>query len=349
MKMIEIGNRVIGPGFPCFIVAEAGVNHNGDIEMAKRLIIEARNAGADAVKFQTWITEKLVIPDAKMAEYQKQNLGAEYSQFDMLKQYELTYDQFKELKNFALEQKILFFSTPDEEDSADFLYELNVPCFKIGSGEVTNLPLLRHVALKNIPIILSTGMSDLGEVETAVRVIEKAGNRQLILLHCESSYPSDPSNSNLRAMDTLAVAFGYLVGFSDHTMGIEVAIGAVARGACVIEKHLTLDKSLKGPDHCSSLEPDEFTKMVRSIRLIENALGDGIKRPTLAELETKNVVQKTIVTARDIAADTILTDSDLTLRRASKGLSSFYLPLLLGRRVNCDLKVNTIVTWEMLG
>ena len=349
MKTIEIAGRKIGPGLPCFIVAEAGVNHNGDIDMAKQLITAAKSTGADAVKFQTWVTEKVVIPDAKMADYQKHNLGAEYSQFKMLKQYELSYDQFTELKDFAFEQKIIFFSSPDEEDSADFLHQLFVPCFKIGSGEVTNLPFLSHVALKNIPIILSTGMSDLGEVENAVRIIEKAGNHQLILLHCESSYPSDASNSNLRAMDTLAVAFGYPVGFSDHTLGIEVAIGAVARGACIIEKHLTLDKSLKGPDHCSSLEPNEFTTMVHAIRLIESALGDGIKRPTLAELNTKNVVQKTIVTSRDISENTILTDPDLILRRATDGLPSSFLPLILGRRVNRNIKANKPVTWEMLG
>jgi len=346
--IVDVAGRKVGPGYPCFIVAEAGVNHNGSLEMAKQLVDAAVKTGADAVKFQTWVTEKVITPDARMAEYQKQNLGREQSQFEMAKQLELSYDQFREIKAYADRQDTLFFSTPDEEDSADFLDELGVPLFKIGSGEVTTLPLLRHVALKGKPIILSTGMSTLGEVEAAVRAIEETGNRQLVLLHCVSNYPADPADYNLRAMDTLASAFGYPVGLSDHTLGIEIAVAAVARGACVLEKHLTLDKTMPGPDHRASLDVDEFAKMVQAIRAAESALGDGVKRPVPSELETKKVVQKSIVAARAIRAGEKIAEGDVALRRTSGGLAPTYLPLVIGRRVICDLDANRIITLDVL-
>ena len=225
---IEIAGRKIGPGHPCFIVAEAGVNHNGSLEMAKHLVDAACEAEVDAVKFQTWDTEKLLVPDAPMAEYQKRNLGKDQSQFQMIKELELSYGQFAEIKDYADRLGILFLSTPDEEDSADFLEKQAVPAFKIGSGEVSNLPFLRHVARKGKPIILSTGMSTLSEVESAVRVIEDTGNRNLVLLHCVSNYPTEPEDCNLRAMDTLAAAFQYPVGFSDHTLGSMVAIAVAS-------------------------------------------------------------------------------------------------------------------------
>lgn len=348
MREIEIAGHKIGPGHPCFINADAGVNHNGDLEMAKRLVDAAQAAGADAVKFQTWVTEKLVAPDARMAEYQKQNLGVEQSQFEMLKQLELSYDHFRKLKLYAEEKDILFFSTPDEEDSADFLDQLGVPLFKIGSGEVTNLPYLRHIGGKGKPIILSTGMSTLGEVEAAIRTIEETGNRKLILLHCVSNYPADPADCNLRAMDTLVSAFGYPVGFSDHTLGIDVALAAVARGACVVEKHLTLDKAMPGPDHRASLATHEFAAMVRAIRLVESALGNGVKRPVPSELDTKKVVRKAIVTARAIRAGETINQADLALRRTSGGLGPAYLPFVIGRQVACDLEADITFTLDML-
>lgn len=348
MDWIEIDGRKVGPGQQCFIIAEAGVNHNGDAELAKRLVDAAQEAGADAVKFQTWVTEKVIMPDARMAEYQRQNLGIDQSQFEMLKQLELSYDQFREIKAHADRKGILFFSTPDEEDSADFLEQLGVSLFKIGSGEVTNLPFLRHVALKGKPIIISTGMSSLGEVEAAVRIIEETGNHKLVLLHCVSNYPADPADCNLRAMDTLASAFGYAVGFSDHTLGIEIAVAAVARGACVLEKHLTLDKTMSGVDHRASLDTDEFVAMVRAIRAVESALGDGVKRPAPSELKTKKVVQKAVVTARAIRAGERITQADLALRRTSGGLAPAYLPLIIDRRVNRDLEANCTITLDML-
>jgi len=345
---ISIDECVIGPGEPVFVIAEAGVNHNASLDMAKQLVDAAIEAGADAVKFQTWVTEKVITPDARMAEYQRQNLGPEQSQFEMAKQLELSYEQFRQIKTYADRQGILFFSTPDEEDSADFLDELGVPLFKIGSGEVTTLPLLRHVALKGKSIIFSTGMSTLGEVEMAVRVIEETGNRQLVLLHCVSNYPANPADYNLRAMDTLASAFGYPVGLSDHTLGIEIAVAAVARGACVLEKHLTLDKTMLGPDHRASLDVGEFAKMVRAIRAVESALGDGVKRPAPSELETKKVVRKSIVAARFIRNGEKITEGDVVLRRTSGGLAPIYLPLVINRHVNRNLDENCIITLEML-
>jgi N-acetylneuraminate synthase/N,N'-diacetyllegionaminate synthase len=348
MQEINFAEHRVGLGHPCFIIAEAGVNHNGDLGLAKTLVDAARAAGADAVKFQTWLTEKLVAPDALMAEYQKQNLGREQSQFEMLKQLELGYDHFCELKLHAEGQDILFFSTPDEEDSADFLESLGVPLFKIGSGEVTNLPFLHHVALKGKPIIFSTGMSTLGEVDTAVRIIEQAGNRQLVLLHCVSNYPADPIDCNLRAMDSLAAAFGYPVGFSDHTLGTEVAIAAVARGACVLEKHFTLDKAMPGPDHRASADPAEFAAMVRAIRNVERALGDGIKRPAPSEIETKKVVQKAITARRIIRAGEEIAAGAVTLRRTSGGLAAAHLALILGRHASRDIQAGQTITLDML-
>lgn len=347
-EVLEIAGRKVGPGQPCFIIAEAGVNHCGDIELAKRLIEAAHRCGADAVKFQTWVTERLVAPLAQMAQYQQRNLGRADSQFQILKELELSYDDFREIKAHADSQGILFLSTPDEEDSADFLEELGVPVFKIGSGEVASLPYLQHVARKGRPIILSTGMSSLGEVEAAVRAIEETGNCQLVLLHCVSSYPADPEECNLQAMDTLLSAFGYPVGFSDHTLGADVAVAAVARGACVLEKHLTLHKTMPGPDHPASLDPGEFAAMVRSLRLVQRALGDGVKRPMSSELETKKVVQKAIVTARALRGGQTIARSDLCLRRTRGGLAPALLLFVIGRRASRDLEANVTLTLDML-
>ncbi len=348
MKSINFAGHKIGYKFPCFIVAEIGVNHNGSVETAKHLVDAAKKAGADAVKFQTWVTEKLVTSESHMAEYQKKNLKSKMSHYEMLKWLELSQDQFREIKLYSEKQEILFFSTPDEEESADFLEFLGVDLYKIGSGEVTNLPLLSHIAKKGKPIILSTGMSTLGEVESAVHAIENSGNTKLILLHCVSNYPANPVDCNLRVLKNLSAAFGYPVGFSDHTLGTEIAIAAVVQGACLLEKHFTLDKEMEGPDHKASLNPDEFSSMVKAIRRVEKALGDGVKRPVSSEKETKIVVQKTLVVCRDIKAGEIITESDLILRCAGGGLSYIYLPLIIGRSINRDLKANSAITLDML-
>jgi N,N'-diacetyllegionaminate synthase len=294
------------------------------------------------------VTEKLVTRDARMATYQMANLGYEVTQFEMLKRLELGYDAFRTIKAYADRRRYLFFSTPDEEDSADFLDQLGVPLFKIGSGEVTNLPLLRHVAKKGKPIILSTGMSALADVEEAVRTLRESGNDTFALLHCVSSYPADPSECNLKAIDTMFSAFGCPVGFSDHTLGIQVAIAAVARGACIIEKHLTLDKTMPGPDHKASLDPPEFAELVRAIRATEAALGNGVKRVAPSEFATRAVVQKVIVAARAIKAGTPIEQGDLCLRRAASGLPASHLAYFIGRRLNCDLAAGDVVSTGFL-
>jgi N,N'-diacetyllegionaminate synthase len=332
----------------CFVIAEAGVNHNRDLELAMRLVHAAKDAGADAIKFQTWVTEEVITPDAPMAGYQKQNIGADQGQFAMAKDLELSFDEFREISEYAHGAGILFFSTPDDEKSTDFLDSIGVPIFKIGSAEVTNIPFLKYVAEKGKPVILSTGMAGLGEVEQGVRAIESTGNREVALLHCVSSYPADPADCNLRAMETLAAAFGYPVGFSDHTLGIEVAIGAVARGARILEKHLTLDKGLPGPDHVASLDVPEFTRMVRAVRTVESALGNGVKWPVEAEFETRKVVRRSVVARRDIPAGSVLRVEDLALRRTSQGLPPSALEELIGRQLRESVRENTAIRMEMV-
>jgi N-acetylneuraminate synthase/N,N'-diacetyllegionaminate synthase len=330
--VIEVAGRRIGDGAPCFVIAEAGVNHNGDVELAMQLVDAAAEAGADAVKFQTWRTEKLVAPAAPLADYQRTNVaGADDDQYALLEALELTADEFRRLDAHARKRGILFLSTPDEEDSADLLDEIGVPLFKIGSGEVTNLPLLRHIAAKGKPLVLSTGMANLGEVELAVEALLEAGAPGIVLLQCVSAYPAEPADANLRAMATLRTAFRLPVGFSDHTLGDETALAAVALGACVLEKHLTLSTDLEGPDHRASLEPVAFADLVRRIRLVESALGDGRKRPTPAEKATKEVVRRRILAGRDLAAGTVLSLDDIVLRRASEGEFVETLEQLIGR------------------
>lgn len=322
----------IGSGAPCFVIAEAGVNHNGDLDLAKQLVDAAERTGADAVKFQTWRTDELVARGAPLAEYQQASAAeGEDDQFALLRNLELTDDEFRELATHAERRGVLFLSTPDEERSADLLDELGVPFFKIGSAEVTNLSFLSHVGAKRKPVILSTGMATLGEVERAVNVLDEAGTSDLVLLHCVSAYPSEPGDSNLRAMETLRTAFGLPVGFSDHTLGHDVALAAVALGACVVEKHFTLDTQMTGPDQRLSLDPDSFTHLVTSIRTVESALGDGRKRPVPAEDETKAVVRRRVRAARELRAGSVLEAADIVLRRAGDGAGPDALPFVLGR------------------
>lgn len=347
-RELTVAARRIGRGYPCFIIAEVGVNHNGQVDLARKLIDAAAGAGADAVKFQTWITERLITRDAPLADYQIGSSRGEKTQYAMLKELELSFDDFRELKHHADGAGILFFSTPDEEQSADFLDDLGQPLFKIGSGEITNEPFLRHVAEKKKPTILSTGMSTLGEVEKAVEVFRRAENLDLALLHCLSNYPALPSECNLRAMLTLEKAFDCVVGFSDHTMEPEIAVAAVAMGARIIEKHITLDRQLPGPDHKASFDVPQFASLVASIRRVEGAMGDGVKRPMPSEMRIKSVVQKSIVLLRDIDAGAVLKAGDVALRRSSGGLSPSYLSLVIGRRLRTPLKADMPVPLEAL-
>lgn len=323
-----------------FIIAEAGVNHNGDVTIAKKLCDAAKAAGADAVKFQTWITDKIITKTVRQADYQELNTGKQESQYDMLKKLELSYDEFRDLKAYCDKIGILFMSTADEKESLDFLIELGIPYIKVGSGDIGNISYLRYIGSKRLPVILSTGMSNLADVEISVNALRNGGAKDITLLHCTTSYPCAYTNVNLRAMDTLSQAFGLSVGYSDHTIGIEVPIAAVARGAVVIEKHFTLDRNMKGPDHVASTEPDEFKQMVKSIRNVEVTLGTGIKVPMKEELNISKVVMKKIVAKRSITNGKIFEEDDLCVKRNLDGLPAAEWDLIIGTRAHKDYKID---------
>jgi N,N'-diacetyllegionaminate synthase len=345
---VRIGSRDIGAGEKVFAVAEAGVNHCGDLDTAKALIDAAASAGADAIKFQTFKADRMVSPMAPKAQYQLDRTNQEESQLDMLRPLELSFDAHRELQRQCERRGIEFLSTPFDTECVDFLDELGVQAFKIGSGEVTNLPFLRYVGAKGKPMILSTGMSHLGEVWDAVRAIRDSGCDRLILLHCVSNYPADPGDVNLRAMETMKHVFGVPVGLSDHTLGIEVAIASVALGASLIEKHFTLDKTLPGPDHSASLEQHEMEALVRGIRKIEKALGHGRKEPAASEYETAAVARRSLVAAIDIPADTMITEEMIEIKRPGTGLPSKAKPYLIGRTARSFIPAGTVLTLEML-
>jgi len=343
-----VADRAVGPGAPALIVAEAGVNHNGDPDLAARLVDAAAEAGADAVKFQTFRTDALVTVSAPKAEYQRATTGGAGGQREMLARLELGPEDHARLQERAAKRGLVFFSAPFDEASADLLDRLDVPVLKIPSGEITNLPFLRHLAAKGRPLIVSTGMSTLDEVAAAVAAIEEAGGPPLALLHCLSAYPAPAAEMNLRAMDALRERFGCPVGLSDHTVGIEIAVAAVARGACVIEKHLTLDKTLPGPDHRASLDPGEFQALVRAIRSVESALGDGVKRAMPSEADTRRVARRSLVAARAIRAGEILTPGHVATKRPGTGIAPADLPRVLGRAVTRDLAADEAIAWEAL-
>lgn len=348
MDEIKLANKLIGKGRPCFIIAEAGVNHNGDVNLAKKLIDVAKEAGADAVKFQTFKAEEVVTKTAEKAAYQKIATGTEESQFDMIKKLELSPEGFRELSGYAKEKGILFLSTPAAKESVDFLDEIGVPAFKVGSGDVTNLPLLRYISQKQKPVILSTGMSTLDEIEEALKIIQHEGVEEIILLHCVSSYPVKVEDTNLRAMETLRDAFKLPIGLSDHSMGITIPIAAVALGACVIEKHFTLDKSLPGPDHRASLEPDELKHMIRAIRDVEKAMGSGIKIPTAKEEENKKVVRRSLVARVDIPKGAIITEEMLDFKRPGLGIEAKHIERVVGAKAKAGFRKDAIITWNKI-
>jgi N-acetylneuraminate synthase/N,N'-diacetyllegionaminate synthase len=345
---VHIGEREIGSGRVAFIIAEAGVNHNGDVKLAKQLIDVAVAAGADAVKFQTFKAEQVVSSLAPKAQYQLDTTDVDESPLEMLQRLELSCEASRHLRDYCQERDIIFLSTPFDRGSADFLEQLGVPAFKIGSGEITNWPLLEHVASKGKTIVLSTGMSYLSEVGEAVRVIQDTGNDQLVLLHCVSNYPAAPACANLRAIGTMAVAFQVPVGFSDHTPGIEVSLAAVAMGACMVEKHFTLDKNLPGPDHRASLDPHELKALVRGIRIVESASGDGVKRPAQSERDNRELVRRSLAAGCDIPAGTILTSELLESLRPASGISPTLRQQVVGRKTRRSLAVGQLIEWEDL-
>lgn len=321
-----------------FIIAEAGVNHNGRLDLALQLCDAAKAAGADAVKFQTWVTEKIIVPDTQKAGYQKANTGGQQTQFQMLKALELGYGQFARIKEYCDSIGITFLSTGDNPEDVDFLLGLGMPLVKIGSGDITNVPLLRHIGACGKPVILSTGMADMAMVCKAYQTLQDAGAQDITVLHCTTNYPCPPQEVNLRAMLTIQRELGCPVGYSDHTVGTEVPVAAVALGARVIEKHLTLDHSMEGPDHAASMEPDGFREMCRQIRIIEQALGSGVKEPNASEKAISGVVLKRIVAARDIACGEVLSAANLALKRAPEGLSVDHWDRVVGTSARKDYK-----------
>jgi N,N'-diacetyllegionaminate synthase len=339
-----------------FVIAEAGVNHNGSLDLAIQLVEAARDAGADAVKFQTFRAEDVVTPQAVTADYQRSNTG-ETSQFDMIKKLELSEAEHVRLAKHSEQQGIEFFSTPFSEDAVAMLVRLGVKRLKLPSGEITNKPLLECAADTGLPLLMSSGMATMEEVMHAVGWIAarwKAAGRpapgpeNLSLLHCTSAYPAPANALNLRAMLTMAQASGLPVGYSDHSQGIEAALAAVALGATVIEKHLTLDRNLPGPDHLASSDPQEFAAMVRGIRSVESMLGDGVKQPQPIEQNTRDVARRSVVIVRDLPRGHKLVDADLALRRPGTGIAPDQLASLLGRKLASDIDAHTTLEWSML-
>lgn len=326
-----------------FIIAEAGVNHNGSLVLAKKMVNKAKEAGADAIKFQTFKTESIVCEFAEKAEYQKDTTKKSESQYEMLKKLELTRNMHEELIEYCREMKIQFLSTPFDIESVQYLNELNIPIMKVPSGEITNYPYLKKIAESGKPVILSTGMSDLKEIEDALKVLRQNGSDNIILLHCNTEYPTPMEDVNLSAIKTLKEKFGLKVGYSDHTMGNDVSIAAVAIGAEVIEKHFTLDRTMEGPDHKASLEPEELKSMVQSIRNIEKAMGTGIKEPSPSERKNVKIARKSIVAKKEIKKGEIFTEKNLTTKRPGNGISPMYWNELIGQVADREYNVDELI------
>ncbi len=321
-----------------FIIAEAGDNHNGSLENALKLVDAAAEAGADCVKFQTFITEEVISKHAQMADYQKRNTGKTESQFEMVKKLELTFPQFEQIQSYCSQKGILFLSTPFDLPSIAFLNRIGVPFFKIPSGEITNYPYLVAIAQTHKDIVMSTGMCTMDEIRQAISVLEDNGAGKITLLHCNTEYPTPYEDVHLRAMAAMRTAFGKEIGYSDHTLGIEVPIAAAALGATVIEKHFTLDRQMEGPDHKASLEPQELAAMVRAIRNIEAALGSAEKKPSPSEQKNIAIARKSIVARRPIRQGELLTEENLAVKRPGNGISPMCYPKILGTRAIRDFQ-----------
>ena len=326
-----------------FVIAEAGVNHNGSLELAKKLVDAAKDAGADCVKFQTFVSKNIVSKNAVKAEYQKQQTEPEESQHDMLKKLELSFDEFVELNEYCKSKSIEFMSTAFDFDSIDFLDSLEMGTWKIPSGDITNLPYLIKIAKLNKPVILSTGMSTMEDIRSAIKALKENGAAELTVLHCTTEYPTPFEDVNLRAMNTIKEEFGVKVGYSDHTKGIEVPIAAVALGAKVIEKHFTLDRTMEGPDHKASLEPNELKAMVDSIRHIELALGNGMKQPVESEKKNMAVARKSVIASKDIKAGEIFTENNLTVKRPGDGISPMKWFKIIGKKAPRDFEEDELI------
>jgi N,N'-diacetyllegionaminate synthase len=345
---VEIAGREVGPGHPCFVIAEAGVNHNGSLDLALQLVDAAADAGADAIKFQTFTAEKVVSPAAPKAAYQQLNTGRSGSQLEMVRQLELTASQHRDIQAHCHDRGILFLSSPFDQESADLLVAMGVPALKIGSGEITNHEFLRHLAKQGLPLLLSTGMSSMHEVGNALAILRGSGSPQVALLHCVSNYPAAPVDCNLSAIDNMQKGFCLPTGWSDHTLGIHVSLAAAARGAAIIEKHLTLDKDLPGPDHAASIEPSEMRALVRGIRDIELAIGTGAKVPRASEQNTAAVARRSIHASHMIPADHEITRDDLVMLRPGTGIPADWIDRVLGRIVSRDIPAGHRISEEDL-
>lgn len=318
------------------IIAEAGVNHNGSVALAKQMVDAAKEAGADYIKFQTFIPKKLVSKFAEKADYQKETTGSGESQLEMLEKLALTQKDFTELNRYCREKQIGFLSTPFDLDSIEFLDTFDMDFWKLPSGEITNLPYLEQIGQTRKPVVMSTGMSSLQEVKDAAAVLRKAGAKEITLLHCNTQYPTPMEDVNLRAMQTLEKELNLPVGYSDHTQGIEIPVAAVAMNACIIEKHFTLDRSMEGPDHKASLEPDELKAMVQAVRNVEQALGNGKKEPSPSELGNISVVRKSIVAKCGIKKGDTFTEDNLTVKRPGNGISPMRWHEMIGKQAERD-------------
>jgi len=346
---IEIAGRKIGEDHPVFIIAEVGVNHNGDLDLAKKLIQEAARCGADCVKFQTFRADRVVTKDAPKARYQLKTTSADESQEAMLRSLEMPNDHYKEIIECCNDEGVVFISTPYNIEDVDFLDELGVPAYKLASIHAAEPWFSAYVARKGKPIILSTGMATLDEIDRTVRAIRETGNTDLILLQCTTNYPSRLEDTNLRAMHTLAEVFKTQVGYSDHTQGDTACIVSIGLGATVIEKHFTLDKSMPGPDQSTSADPEEFTRLVRYVRNAEIVLGSSVKEPCEIEKENSPGMRRSIVAKCNIKQGDIITEAMLTFKRPSSGLSPRYMDEIIGKRAQEDISPDTLVQWNHIG
>lgn len=330
------------------IIAEAGVNHNGNFELAKRLVDKAVEGGADIVKFQTCKAENVISRYADKAEYQKVTTGEADSQLEMVRKLMLTYEEYGKLKEYCDEKGIEFLSTAFDLPSVDYLHSIGMRRWKIPSGEITNLPLLIKIAQLGEPIIMSTGMSELSEVGDAIKVLKENGAGEITILHCTTEYPAPYEDVNLKAIDTMKEAFGLPAGYSDHTKGLEIPVAAVARGACVIEKHFTLDRNMEGPDHKASIEPDELKQMVDMIRHVEAAIGDGVKKVSPSELKNQDIARKSIIAKTMIKAGDVFSEENITTKRPGSGINPMKWFDLLGKRAKHDYQEDYLIEEDEL-
>ena len=326
-----------------FIIAEAGVNHNGSFELAKQLVDKAVWAGADCIKFQTFKSENLVSPNAQKAEYQEKTTDSKESQFNMLKKLELKKEHFILLRDYCQQKGILFLSTPFDLESIDFLASIGMKTWKIPSGEITNYPFLRKIGQRKESVIMSTGMCTMEEVHSAVDVLNQFGTTDITLLHCTTEYPAPYDSVNLSAMVSLQKEFGYRIGYSDHTKGIEIPIAAVAMGATVIEKHFTLNCNMMGPDHKASLEPNELKEMIQAIRNVEKAYGDGVKRPSEVEKKNIAIARKSIFAKTDIKRGEVFSENNITAKRPGNGLSPMEWNEIIGQKAIKDFMIDEMI------